>query len=84
MSQCEVCGNDYARSFTVSRDGESHTFDCFECAIHSLAPDCANCGIKVVGHGVEQGTVVFCCAHCARATGVSGLKDHVDIRRATM
>jgi len=30
-------------------------FDSFECAIHRLAPACAHCGCKVVGHGVEAG-----------------------------
>ena len=84
MAQCEVCGNDYARSFSVTLAGESHTFDCFECAIHALAPECAHCGCKVIGHGVEQGTVVFCCAHCAREAGVTGLSDSVDARRVNM
>jgi hypothetical protein len=65
MTACEVCGNEYERSFTVRMAGEVHTFDCFECAIHLLAPSCAHCGCTVVGHGVEdaEGTV-YCCSHC--------------------
>ncbi len=39
MAQCEVCGNDYDKSFQVTRAGVSHTFDSFECAIHRLAPE---------------------------------------------
>ena len=39
MAKCEVCGNDYDKSFTVTMKGKSHTFDSFECAIHALAPD---------------------------------------------
>ncbi len=75
MSRCEVCGNEYDKSFTISMAGEDHTFDSFECAIHSLAPVCEHCGCKVIGHGVEQDGMVFCCASCAKHAGVAGLKD---------
>jgi hypothetical protein len=75
MAKCDVCGNDYDKAFTVTMDGETRWFDSFECAIHALAPDCAHCGCKVVGHGVEHGGRIFCCAHCASQEGVSGLKD---------
>ena len=40
MARCEVCGNDYDKSFQVTMAGKSHTFDSFECAIHALAPTC--------------------------------------------
>ena len=69
------CGNDYDKAFTVTAAGRTHTFDSFECAIHALAPACAHCGCKIVGHGVEQDGTVFCCAHCAKHEGASGLKD---------
>jgi hypothetical protein len=36
MAQCEVCGNDYDKSFEVVMEGQSHVFDSFECAIHAL------------------------------------------------
>jgi len=72
---CEVCGNDYDKAFTVTMAGQSHTFDSFECAVHALAPECAHCGCKVVGHGVEQSGTVYCCANCAKRAGVPGLKD---------
>ena len=75
MGKCEVCGNEYDKSFTVTMAGRTQTFDSFECAVHALAPSCAHCGCKVVGHGVEQGGKVFCCVHCAKQSGVSGLKD---------
>jgi hypothetical protein len=75
MAKCEVCGNDYDKTFTLTSAGLTHTFDSFECAIHALAPACAHCGCRVVGHGVEQGGTVFCCVHCARQAGISGLKD---------
>jgi hypothetical protein len=79
---CEDSASDHTngslfRAFTVTVAGRSHTFDSFECAIHALAPACAHCGCKVVGHGVEQGGTFYCCAHCAKQAGVSGLKDRV-------
>jgi hypothetical protein len=75
MAVCEVCGNDYDKSFDVVRDGQTHTFDAFECAIHALAPTCAHCGCKVIGHGVEAGGAIYCCAHCAGHAGASGVSD---------
>jgi len=72
---CEVCGNDYDKAFTVSFEGEQHTFDSFECAIHALAPTCGHCGCRVVGHGLEQDGTIYCCASCAKHEGVTDLKD---------
>ena len=75
---CEVCGNDYDKAFTVTVvSGEEHTFDSFECAIHALAPQCAHCGCRIVGHGSEANGQMFCCANCAEHAGVSELKDRV-------
>lgn len=75
MAQCEVCGNDYDKSFQVILGGAEHTFDSFECAIHALAPRCEHCGCQIVGHGVERDGDFYCCAHCAEAVGVKGLRD---------
>ena len=36
MRECEVCGNDYDKPLEIVIQGESHFFDCFECAIHAL------------------------------------------------
>ena len=44
MAQCDVCGNDYDKSFQVTVAETTMTFDSFECAIHAFAPTCANCG----------------------------------------
>ncbi|MFO0589268.1 MAG: hypothetical protein U0441_17150 [Polyangiaceae bacterium] len=74
---CEVCGNSYEHTFDLIKDGQTHTFDSFECAIHKLAPRCEHCRCAVVGHGVETGGKVFCCAHCARNMGVQGVADRV-------
>ena len=77
MAQCEVCGNDYDKAFQIIMAGTSHTFDSFECAVHALAPLCAHCQCKVIGHGVEAEGAFYCCAHCAKAKGVSGVDDRV-------
>jgi hypothetical protein len=52
-------------------------FDSFECAIHALAPTCDNCGIHILGHGLEKEGTFFCCDHCAEAKGVTGLRDRI-------
>lgn len=75
MPTCDQCGNDYDKTFEVTMADRTHTFDSFECAIHMLAPTCAHCGCRIVGHGVEQGDVIYCCAHCAAEKGATGLTD---------
>ena len=75
MPQCETCGNEYDKAMQVTVAGKSHWFDSFECAIHALAPACAHCGCKVIGHGAEAEGKFFCCAHCAKQEGVRGLDD---------
>jgi hypothetical protein len=71
-----VCGNDYDAAMTIEvQGGGSGTFDSFECAIHALAPTCEHCGCRIIGHGVQAGTAIYCCAHCASHSGVEGLTD---------
>ncbi len=77
MPECEVCGNDYDKAMQITRSGDTHVFDSFECAIHALAPTCSHCGCRIVGHGIEAGGETYCCAHCAAAGGVEGAKDRV-------
>ena len=77
MLRCEVCGNEYDKAFEIRRNGGSHVFDCFECAIHALAPACSHCGVRVIGHGVEAFGRIFCCARCAENAGVHGLSDRI-------
>lgn len=76
MAKCEVCGNEYHLAFEVTAAGERHVFDSFECAIHRLAPECDHCGCRIVGHGIEAGGLFYCCASCARESGVSEVVDH--------
>jgi hypothetical protein len=77
MAVCETCGNDYDKAFQVTMRGSSHTFDSFECAIQALAPTCAHCGTRIIGHGLENDGTYYCCDHCAGKAGVGGLRDRV-------
>ena len=78
VAQCEVCVNEYVKTFEVVMPGvDSHTFDCFECATHTLAPICDNCGVRISGHGVEAGSMIYCCSHCARQAGHAQLRDRL-------
>ncbi len=75
MAQCEVCGNEYDKAFEVkTAGGDTHTFDSFECAIHAVAPVCENCGVRIVGHGVEADGATYCCGHCARQAGAQEVR----------
>jgi hypothetical protein len=75
MAKCEVCGNEYDKAFDVIAAGKKHTFDSFECAIHALAPHCAHCQCRIIGHGAEAGGKIFCCANCARSAGAASIQD---------
>ena len=79
MGVCDLCGNTYDKTFSITTaEGETKTFDSFECAIHVVAPTCEHCGCKIIGHGVESNGRYFCCANCARHAGVEGIRDHAD------
>jgi hypothetical protein len=76
MESCLVCGNVYDKAFhVILADRSTHVFDCFECAIHALAPPCAHCEVRIIGHGVDRGSVIFCSDHCARAASDAAVED---------
>ena len=77
MGVCTTCGNNYDKSFDVTRDGNTWTFDSFECAIQALAPTCCNCSCRIIGHGLEADGTYYCCDHCAEQQGVAGLNDRI-------
>ena len=77
MKRCETCGNEYDKAFEIVLAGGSHVFDCFECAIHALAPRCRHCDCRIIGHGVESGGTMYCCVHCAEKEGLVGARDRV-------
>lgn len=77
MPICNTCGNDYARAFQlISHDGRSFIFDSLECAAHQIAPACAHCGCRILGHGIETPDAIYCCASCARHVGAPGAVDN--------
>ncbi|MEE4303930.1 MAG: hypothetical protein V2J19_07205 [Wenzhouxiangella sp.] len=76
MGICATCGNEYEATISIVKDGESFEFDCFECAISMLAPECAKCGVRIIGHGVQHDGEIYCCANCAHRAGIAGLVDH--------
>jgi hypothetical protein len=75
MPRCDTCGNDYDKAFQVIAPGGTGTFDSFECAIQAMAPTCAHCHCRILGHGVEAGNAIYCCAHCAKESGATDLRD---------
>jgi len=82
MGTCESCGNEYDKAFEVTMNGEAHIFDSFECAINKLAPTCAHCDCRILGHGVEVDESIYCCAHCSEADGRVGIRDRVQLGTA--
>jgi hypothetical protein len=75
IATCEVCGNEYEKSFELTAAGARHVFDSFECAIQAMAPICEHCKCRVIGHGLEVGGRFFCCAHCARSVTSADVRD---------
>ncbi len=43
-----------------------------------MAPTCGHCGTRIIGHGIEAGGSMYCCAHCAEVSGVEGARDRVE------
>ena len=81
MKTCETCGNNYDKCFEIIRDGKTHVFDSFECAIHALALTCGHCQCRILGHGLEADGRFYCCKHCAESHGVKGFRDRVSMGR---
>ena len=77
MTVCANCGNDYDKTFQVVMNDKTYAFDSFECAIQSLAPTCAHCDTRIVGHGLETEGTYYCCAHCATQEGEVDFQDRV-------
>lgn len=72
---CEMCGNESEKPLVVTYQGQTYTFDSFECAIEAIAPHCKICSCPIPGHGFEQDGDVFCSAYCANASGAEDLDE---------
>lgn len=77
MGICENCGNEYENTLKIELNGREYEFDCFECAINTLAPRCAHCDTRIIGHGMQDRDFTYCCAHCARLEGRSSMRDNI-------
>src|SRR5262249_52442631 len=65
MAICDTCGIRTDEPLRITYHGQTCDFCCFECAITPLAPRCAHCEGKVIGHGsYGEGGRIFCCSHC--------------------
>jgi len=78
MPKCDVRSNDYDKTFQITQAGRTLTFYRFESAIHEMAPSCARCGCRIIGHGAVQDGKIYCCADCARNAGTTVLRDRVN------
>lgn len=78
MEKCETCGNEYDKMMLIKKEGVSHHFDSFECAIHAMAPHCWHCDCRIIGHGMEANGKTFCCASCSAEEGEMRLVDRSD------
>lgn len=77
IEPCEVCGNEDGSAFQILFEGEVHSFDSFECAIHALAPVCDHCGCRIIGHAIEVDGDHYCCVYCAeQVSGVRFVLEH--------
>jgi len=82
MMRCHTCHNEYDDLIEITMSGKTYHFDCFECAIHALAPRCEVCEVRIIGHGYEAGESMFCSAHCAKEAGHGGVSGHIEPDRS--
>jgi tRNA(Ile2) C34 agmatinyltransferase TiaS len=83
MATCAWCHNEYDKTFDVTYDEKTYTFDSFECAITMLAPTCAQCGCRMIGHGNEVDGRFYCCASCARKAEPTDMHDRDSVVGST-
>ena len=78
MATCEVCGNEYEKCFTVACEGETHTFDSFECAIRRPGPAMRPLRLQDRWARGRAGRDHVLLAACARQEGVGGVVDRAE------
>lgn len=69
MGICEFCGNHIKDSLKIVAHNREHEFDCFQCAIQSLAPTCASCSCRIIGQSIDENGFCYCGLHCQRMAG---------------
>lgn len=83
MATCAWCHNEYDKTFSVTYGDQTYVFDSFECAITMLAPTCAQCGCRLIGHGNEVDGRFYCCASCGAQGRTDGDARPRDCRSCT-
>jgi hypothetical protein len=70
QATCATCGIETDEPLRINYKGRTSDYCCFECAITPLAPACAHCNCRVIGHGTygDDGNT-YCCQHCADQAG---------------
>jgi hypothetical protein len=53
VAKCSVCQNEYDKTFKSLRTGRPKYLTVSN-AIAAMAPTCAHCSCRIIGHGVEQ------------------------------
>lgn len=75
MPTCYFCANDYDEAVQSQVEGLDYWIDSFESSNQTLPPQCAACGCQIIGQGVQEGSTLFCCAHCAKGAGANEVRD---------
>ena len=72
---CVTCGNYSDRTFSVTHELKTYVFDSIECAALSVAPRCEVCGVRILGHGVEQAGRPSVARSALRRISIARLRD---------
>ena len=82
MARCDVCGNDYDKSFQIVQGRQVAHFRQLRMR-HSwhLRRRVSHCGCRIIGHGMEAHGEFFCCAYCAKQSGAPQMKDRAESTR---
>ena len=82
MARCELCGNDYDKSFEIRAGGRTHVFDSFECAIQVIAPECeSSAAARLLDTGSRQAVAEFSAVLIALAKAAKRNCEIADSRR---
>jgi hypothetical protein len=64
MARCEFCGNDYGKAFQVQMPGRFiHIQSLRVRHLDACANVRSHCGGQMIGHSVEAGDRILCCAN---------------------
>lgn len=64
IQKCDHCGKPHQEFLKVVMAEKTYTFDCFDCAIQTLAPICPQCHCRIIGVGYERNHLKYCSREC--------------------